>query len=155
MICKCDWYQTQLKESTPEHQQSLVNKKFREVEDLHEELHKIKIQLNGLTLQYKEAELVLVNQSKIIETQFNDLEKKMAEIKVYVINRDLLASQSFIYAQIIIYCLSNVSLLLSLQALKAATFKQTSRDGRQHASQYKPSTSHESKTDAKVKATLC
>ncbi|XP_064388232.1 uncharacterized protein LOC135336390 isoform X2 [Halichondria panicea] len=103
MICKCDWYQTQLKESTPEHQQSLkrlLNKKFKEVEDLHEELHKIKIQLNGLTLQYKEAELVLVNQSKIIETQFNDLEKKMAEIK----------------------------------ALKAATFKQTSRDGRQHRS---------------------
>ncbi len=66
MICKCDWYQTQLKESTPEHQQSLkrlLNKKFKEVEDLHEELHKIKIQLNGLTLQYKEAELVLVNQS--------------------------------------------------------------------------------------------
>ena len=44
------------------------------------------------------------------------------------------ASQSFIYTQIIIYCLSNVSLLLSLQALKAATFKQTSRDGRQHRS---------------------
>ncbi len=82
MICKCDWYQTQLKESTPEHQQSLkrlLNKKFKEVEDLHEELHIIKIQLNGLTLQYKEAELVLVNQSKIIETQFNE---KMAEIKV-------------------------------------------------------------------------
>ncbi len=34
-------YQTQLKESTPEHQQSLkrlLNKKFKEVEDLHEEL---------------------------------------------------------------------------------------------------------------------
>ena len=27
MICKCDWYQTQLKESTPEHQQSLSSTK--------------------------------------------------------------------------------------------------------------------------------
>ncbi len=52
----------------------------------------------------------------------------------YVINRELLDVYSFIFTQIIIYCLPNVSLLLSLQALKAATFKQTSGDGRQHRS---------------------
>ncbi len=86
MICKCDWYQTQLKESTPEHQQSLkrplssTKSLKRSKTCMHEELHKIKIQLNGLTLQYKEAELHGPCES--MQTQFNDLGKKMAEIKV-------------------------------------------------------------------------
>ncbi len=87
LLCKCDWFRTQLKQATPENVQSrkeLLDKKFKEVEDLYDELHSANLQLKGSKHQYKEAERALVNQDKIIKQLLNDSEKKNIEMKVCV-----------------------------------------------------------------------
>ncbi len=85
LMCKCDWFRTQLKQTTPENVQSrkdLLDKKFKEVEDLYDELHRTNIEMKGLKHQYKEAERVVVNQDKIIKQQTMELQRKNLEIRV-------------------------------------------------------------------------